>query len=148
DTLVALGRYRFRPSSKDETFLPGIRELRVRNTTGTVGTPTPNGLLAGEYTAPIFEFLFSEPAPAGGIDPLPANFWDLQFLAQGSGPYTGRLGQSGTLGQLSPWPGALVPTPGCGASGGGETQTFPDPGPPPAALPDTLAMSGTSVTVP
>src|SRR4051812_38105075 len=145
DVLAALGRFRFRPSSKDETFLPGVRELRVRNTSGTVPTPTPNGLLAGEYTAPIFEFLFSEPAPAGGIAPLPANFWDLQFLAQGSGPYTSRSGQSGMLGQLSPWPGPLVPAPGCGASGGGDVQTFPDPGPAPVANADTLSMSGTSV---
>jgi Bacterial Ig domain len=145
DVLVALGRFRFRPSAKDETFLPGIRELRVRNTSGTMATPTPNGLLAGEYTAPIFEFLFSEPAPAGGINPLPNNFWDLQFLAQGSGPYTGRLGQSGVLGQLSPWPGPLVPAPGCGATGGGETQTFSDPGPAPTALADTIGMTGTSV---
>ena len=144
DTLVALGRYRFRPSSKDETFLPGVRELRVRNTSGTVLTPTPNGLLAGEYTAPIFNFLFAEPAPAGGIAPLPANFWDLQFLAQGSGPYTGRLGQSGVLGQLSPWPGALTPTPACGATGGGETQTFAPMGQPPIAVADTIGLTGTS----
>jgi Bacterial Ig domain len=146
DTLVALGRFRFRPSSKDETFLPGVRELRVRNTSGTVLTPTPNGLLAGEYSAPIFEFLFSEPAPAGGIAPLPANFWDLQFLAQGSGPYTGRLGQSGTLGQLSPWPGPLVPDPGCGASGGGQTQIPAAIGPAPIAGPDTIGLTGTSAT--
>ncbi|HXI31871.1 MAG TPA: Ig-like domain-containing protein, partial [Vicinamibacterales bacterium] len=146
DTLVALGRFRFRPSSKDETFLPGVRELRVRNASGTVLTPTPNGLLAGEYSAPIFEFLFSEPAPAGGINPLPANFWDLQFLAQGSGPYTGRLGQSGMLGQLSPWPGALTPAPGCGATGGGDTQIPAPLGPAPIAGPDTVGVVGTSAT--
>jgi Big-like domain-containing protein len=147
DVLVALGRFRFRPSSKDETFLPGVRELRVRNTSGTVLAPTPNGLLAGEYTAPLFDFLFSEPAPAGGINPLPANFWDLQFLAQGSGPYTGRLGQSGMLGQLSPWPGALTPAPGCGATGGGETVIPPAIGPAPIAAPDTIGLTGTSATV-
>jgi len=144
DVLVALGRFRFRPSSKDETFLPGVRELRVRNTSGTVASPTPNGLLAGEYTAPIFDFLFSEPAPAGGINPLPANFWDLQFLAQGSGPYTGRLGQSGILGQLSPWPAAVTPDPGCGATGGGQTQIPPPLGPPPVANADTIGITGTS----
>src|SRR4051812_23451910 len=144
DVLVALGRFRFRPSSKDESFLPGVRELRVRNTSGTVLTPTPNGLLAGEYTAPIFDFLFSEPAPAGGINPLPANFWDLQFLAQGSGPYSGRLGQSGVLRQLSPWPGALTPAPGCGGAGGGETQIFAPSGPAPSATADTIGISGTS----
>src|SRR3954464_2331702 len=144
DVLVALGRFRFRPSAKDESFLPGVRELRVRNTSGTVLTPTPNGLLAGEYTAPIFDFLFSEPAPAGGINPLPANFWDLQFLAQGSGPYTGRLGQSGILGQLSPWPAAVTPDPGCGATGGGQTQIPAPLGPPPVANADTIGITGTS----
>jgi hypothetical protein len=143
DTLVALGRFRFRPSSKDETFLPGVRELRVRNVTGTAPTPTPNGLLAGEYTAPIFEYLFSEPAPAGGIQPLPNNFWDLQFLAQGSGPFTGRLGQSGILGQLAPWPGALAPDAGCGAN---TVAIPPTPTtPPPTALADTIGMTGPSL---
>ena len=146
DVLVALGRYRFRPSAKDETFLPGVRELRVRNASGTVLAPTPNGLLAGEYTAPLFDFLFAEPAPAGGIAPLPANFWDLQFLAQGSGPYTGRLGQAGMLGQLTPWPGALIPAPGCGASGGGTPQTFPPLGTGPTAGADTIGMTGTSAS--
>jgi hypothetical protein len=146
DVLVALGRFRFRPSSKDETFLPGVRELRVRNTSGTVASPTPNGLLAGEYTAPIFDFLFSEPAPAGGINPLPANFWDLQFLAQGSGPYTGHLGQSGILGQLSPWPAAVTPDPGCGATGGGQTQIPAPLGPPPVANADTIGITGTAAS--
>jgi hypothetical protein len=143
DTLVALGRFRFRPSSKDETFLPGVRELRVRNASGTMATPTPNGLLAGEYSAPIFEYLFSEPAPAGGIQPLPNNFWDLQFLAQGSGPFTGRLGQSGVLGQLAPWPGALAPDAGCGAN---TVAVPPIPSTPaPTALADTIGMTGTSL---
>ena len=107
-------------------------------------TPTPNGLLAGEYSAPIFEYLFSEPAPARGIAPLPNNFWDLQFLAQGSGPFTGRLGQSGMLGQLSPWPGALIPVAGCGSSGGGEPQLLPPLGPAPIAVADTIGVTGTS----
>ena len=144
DVLVALGRFRFRPSSKDETFLPGVRQLRVRNGTGTALAPTRNGLLAGEYTAPLFEFLFSEPAPAGGIAPLPANLYDLQFLAQGSGPFTGRLGQTGILGQLSPWPGDVIPTPGCGTPGGGETQTFPPVGDAPIAGADNIGLTGTS----
>src|SRR3954469_10687899 len=146
DVLVALGRFRFRPSAKDETFLPGVRELRVRNGTGTMPTPTPNGLLAGEYTAPIFEYLFSEPAPAGGIAPLPNNFWDLQFLAQGSGPFTGRLGQSGTLGQLSPWPGGLIPAAGCGSTAGGDPQVLPPMGAAPIAGADSVALVGTSAT--
>ena len=143
DTLVALGRFRFRPSTKDETFLPGVRELRVRNAAGTAPAPTPNGLLAGEYSAPLFEYLFSEPAPAGGIQPLPNNFWDLQFLAQGSGPFTGRLGQTGILGQLSPWPGALAPDASCGAN---TIAAPPVPTTPaPTALADTIGMTGASV---
>ena len=149
DTLVALGRYRFRPSSKDETFLPGARNVRVRAAPGTVATKTPNGLLAGEYTAPDFGFLFLEAAPAGGIAPPPYNFEDLQFLAQGSGPYTGGGPNPGTkslgdLGQLSPFPNAATPASSCG--GTGTTPPPPLTGTPPTAGSVTLALTGPSIT--
>jgi beta-lactam-binding protein with PASTA domain len=154
DSIAVFGRFRFRPSAKDETFLPGVRELRVRNGTGTAPTPTPNGLLAGEYTAPIFEFIFSEAAPAGGIPPPPLNLNDLAFLAGGSGPYYGGGTNAGStsqgmLGALSPWPGALVPVSTCGG-------TPPSPAPPltgagalgpaPTAGTDTVSLAGSSVT--
>jgi hypothetical protein len=55
DNLVALGRWRFRPSARDETFLPAVRMLMARNTSlSAIDRPvivTPNGLRAGEYGA-------------------------------------------------------------------------------------------------
>src|SRR6185295_1473452 len=56
------------------------------------------------------------------------------------------LGQSGMLGQLSPWPGALTPAPGCGATGGGDTQIPAPLGPAPIAGPDTIGVVGTSAS--
>jgi hypothetical protein len=64
-----------------------------------------NGLRAGQYRAPISEYIFPENRILG--DPLiPLNLQDLDFLARGSGPLTtrGRDG-GGTVGQLTPWPG-------------------------------------------
>src|SRR6185295_15277128 len=52
--------------------------------------------------------------------------------------------QSGVLGQLSPWPAAVTPDPGCGATGGGQTQIPPPLGPPPTANADTIGITGTS----
>jgi hypothetical protein len=85
-------------------FLPPTRELLVRSRTGVV-TTVANGLGAGQYRLPHFEFVF--PANLQPIDPLlPANFQDFPFLAQGSGP----LGGTGPLvGQLDPWPGEVLP---------------------------------------
>ncbi|BDG01922.1 PKD domain-containing protein [Anaeromyxobacter oryzae] len=109
------GRWRFRPPSKilsgpsAGTFLPPTRELRAR-ISGALDTATPTGLVAGSYKAPIFEFLFPEGLGIGA-GPVPANFQDFPFLAQGSGA----LSQGGAVvGQLVPWPGATPPTaPSC-----------------------------------
>lgn len=49
-----------------------------------------NGIKAGQYMAPMTEFIFPEPVVPGEI-PVPANFWDLGFLANGEGPGTGGL---------------------------------------------------------
>jgi hypothetical protein len=49
-----------------------------------------NGLFAGQYVAPTFDFIFAEAVVPG--DPIvPNNFWDLGFLANGEGPGTGPL---------------------------------------------------------
>jgi hypothetical protein len=64
-------------------------------------TTTPNGLVSGQYIAPVGEFVFPEGTGFG--DPvLPANFECLQFLVNGSSP---------TVGQLAPWPGNTTPPP-------------------------------------
>jgi hypothetical protein len=74
---------------------------------GAVPTVTTNGLLAGQYQAPIFEFLFPENAGVG--NPIvPNNFEDFPFLALGSGPLNGA---GPIVGQLNPWPGFPVPAP-------------------------------------
>src|SRR3954471_13224159 len=110
DTLVALGRWRFRPSAKDESFLPPTRMLRAYNVdlnaTKRPTILTPNGLSAGEYTAPIFEFIFSEGVPPGAAPPPMNDFDVLPFLVNGEGPYNGT---TRVTGQLAPWPGIVAP---------------------------------------
>jgi hypothetical protein len=51
---------------------------------------TANGLVAGEYTAPTFEFIFPENVMAGdGV--VPFDLWHLPFLRNGEGPGNGPL---------------------------------------------------------
>jgi hypothetical protein len=57
---------------------------------------TANGLVAGEYTAPTFEFIFPENVmPGDGI--VPFDLWHLPFLRNGEGP-----GAAGPL-EPAPW---------------------------------------------
>jgi K319-like protein len=136
---AVMGRWRFRPPSKVLTmpasgaFTPPTREMRA-TIIGATATTTTNGLLAGQYQAPIFEFLFPENANVG-TPIVPNNFEDFPFLAQGSGPLNG----TGPLvGQLNPWPGSPVPTPA----------SCPIPGTPTAnAGPGQSVSSGSVVTL-
>jgi hypothetical protein len=52
--------------------------------------PAANGLFAGQYLAPTFEYIFPENVVAGDAI-VPANLWDLGFLMNGEGAGTGRL---------------------------------------------------------
>ena len=104
------GRWRFRPGAplfdlKGFPFLPPTREVHATSLRGTV--LTLNGLSAGEYTAPNFEFILPENRGIGS-PVVPANFEAMPFLAQGSGPrYAfGTTTRLGFVSQLSPWPGA------------------------------------------
>jgi len=97
------GRWRFRPGAplfdlKGFPFLPPTREIHVVSVAGTV--TTMNGLSAGEYTAPVMEFILPENRGIGTPVP-PGNFETMAFLTQGSGPRGGMF-----TGQLDPWPGA------------------------------------------
>jgi len=137
------GRWRWRPGA-DAPFLPPTRMLRAVSGNGTyydwdsfdptTATVTPGGIKdAGQYSAPNFEFIFPENLGIGTV-PVPGNFQDFPFLANGSGPYSGAVpGESplGTLGQLKPWPGATAPaTPFCPADGSGAVFTpIADAGP-------------------
>jgi hypothetical protein len=123
------GRARLRTTIGN--FLPATREMRVASRTFTLGAPVDialptaktyaNGLLAGQYHAPNFEFIFPENLVLGG-PPVPFPFQEFPFLVDGTGTYTGHPllppGATGTLGQLSPWPGLTPPQPaGCGPVG-------------------------------
>jgi hypothetical protein len=60
------------------------------NVTCLKRAPAANGLYAGQYLAPVNEFIFPENRLPGDI-PVPFNFWDLGFLATGEGAGTGPL---------------------------------------------------------
>jgi hypothetical protein len=139
------GRWRWRPSD-DMPFLPPTRMLRATSGNGTYmdwntgDTKTPNGLAAGVYTAPNFEFIFPENLGIGSA-PVPANFEDFPFLAHGSGPYPAN--PAFRLGQLAPWPGAVAPvTPNCPADGSSAVYT-----PIADAGPNQTAKRGDRVTI-
>jgi len=125
-----IGRFRFLPSAG--AYLPPTREMRVVSRTlcgdnfapcalanALLPDPLPaNGLLAGQYHAPIFEFIFAENITLGDAV-VSANFQDLPFLYCGSGPLTTpSAGSDGPLvRQLDPAPWAApMPTPGFAAT--------------------------------
>jgi hypothetical protein len=100
------GRWRFRPGAplfdlKGFPFLPPTREVHVVSMSGTA--TTMNGISAGEYTAPVMEFILPENRGIGSPI-VPGNFETMAFLTQGSGPRGGAY-----TGQLDPWPGATRP---------------------------------------
>src|SRR3954453_14376325 len=139
------GRGRGGPGD-DAPFLPPTRMLRATTGNGvymdwnTGDMKTPNGLAAGVYTAPNFEFIFPENLGIGSA-PVPGNFEDFPFLAHGSGPYPAN--PSVRLGQLAPWPGAVAPvTPSCPDGGASAVYT-----PIADAGPDQTAKRGDRVTI-
>lgn len=109
------GRWRFRPPCTgltatfrfclgpldETTFLPATREVRAvidGAWSPASSAPQRNGLIAGQYHAPIQEYLFQENLP--GVAPPPINFATIPFLAQG-----GYKSSTGVLaGPLKPWP--------------------------------------------
>jgi len=136
------GRWRFRPPctaavATDKactppaggTFLPPTREVRaviegawVPPAAGQLSPTSANGLIFGQYHAPILEYIFPENIPGSPV--VPNNFNALDFLAKG-----GYTSSAGTLaGQLDPWPDSTVPAPACTApvanAGGPYTVAF------------------------
>ncbi|KAJ7145993.1 hypothetical protein C8R44DRAFT_5100 [Mycena epipterygia] len=105
-----VGRATFRLGKTDAS--PVTREVGFRYSNGVV--PGPRGLIAGQYSQPVFTYVFPELVAFG--DPEPVNQFDLfPYLAMGSGPFEyGNylelpLPTPTTVGQLSPWPGNTVP---------------------------------------
>ncbi len=123
---------------------------------GIGGTVAPrvislNGLTAGSYTLPNFQFIGPENLKVGA-PPVPFNFDTMQFLAQGSGPYFGAgplqtaLPQ-GIVGQIAPFPGTVAP-----ALAGCATLAPTDPlittqAPLASAGPSQVVASGSVVTL-
>ena len=116
-----IGRARFLPAAG--SFSPPTRNLRIVSRTlcksktqacyipqAYLDPKNPagkyaNGLVAGQYNAPNFEYIFTENLFLG--DPvLPNNFQDLAFLACGSGPLT-----TATAGDNPPIVDTLDPSP-------------------------------------
>jgi len=117
------------------TFLPATREMAVSSSSLTAGTTT---IVPGQYRAPVNEYLFPEQVVLGTPE-VPLTFEEFPFLANGSGPYIpfGGSVPGGSLGQLSPWPGATAPPP-CGA---------PPTGPTANAGPDQTVASEATFTL-
>jgi hypothetical protein len=116
-----IGRVRFVPAAG--SFSPPTRNMRIVSRTLCNSKTSPcfippayqdpknpvgkyaNGLVAGQYNAPNFEYIFPENLFLG--DPLlPNNFQDLAFLACGSGPLT-----TATAGTNAPIVDVLDPPP-------------------------------------
>jgi hypothetical protein len=125
-----IGRFRFVPNAG--AFLPATREVRVVSralcgdpfsscllANAVLPSPLPaNGLIAGQYHAPNFEFIFAENLVLGDAV-VPANFQDLPFLFCGSGPLTTPSAGAGgpVVRQLDPAPWAApMPTPSFAAT--------------------------------
>ena len=113
-----LGRFRT-PANNNGAFLPPTRNYRAVSRTMCANSSGPgspctldnragqqtvaNGLTAGQYTLPNFEFIFAENLVFGQAL-VPNNFQDLPFLFCGSGPVDGPGSNSPVVGQLDPPP--------------------------------------------
>lgn len=100
---------RFETTLDQQIFMPPPREIRARiNGIAGSSAATPltaaNGLVYGEYNAPVGEYIFPEGRVFGGKKPLPgtipANFEDLCFLSRGWWPDD----ETAPLEPLDPWP--------------------------------------------
>lgn len=143
------GRWRFRPpctiaagsppTQKDcsappgGVFIPPPREMRAV-IEGTHNAPTlaANGILAGQYHAPIGEYIFPENVPGSPI--VENNFNTIPFLAKGG--YTSATGM--LAGQLNPWPSNISATPAC------QTPVVSTSGPYTVAASGTVTVSGSA----
>jgi hypothetical protein len=89
-------------------FMPPTREMKAKIVGTPAGQIAANGLKAGEFSLPNFDFIGPERI-VRGQPMVPMNFQDFPFLAMGSGPLDGFGGVGPILGQLDPWPGDPAP---------------------------------------
>jgi hypothetical protein len=163
------GRWRFRPPcllfgavptdkqcvmNQANTFLPPPREVRAviqSAFTAPITAASPrsaNGIVYGQYHAPILEYIFPENVPGTALPEN--NFNTITFLAQG-----GYTSSAGTLvGQLNPWPSNVVPTITCvaavanagGPYGANSGQTIPVTGSATGTQPISYSWTATGGT--
>jgi hypothetical protein len=90
------------PQAPVNDLLTGAPVLTSLDTCLNNAAKTANGLMAGEYTAPTFEFIFPENVKPGDLL-VPYDFWHLPFIALGEGATTASpIGPS--VGPLEPAP--------------------------------------------
>jgi hypothetical protein len=128
---------------------PAVKEIQTQiQGSNPTNTTSANGLIYGQYTAPVSEYIFAENLGFGGLPIVPNNFEDFTFLALGHGPWDlydpyGTLFTPATLrpiqGQLSPWPGSPAPA-AVNCAGGGSA-------PPVIVVSDLSVASQTAVTI-
>ena len=131
-------------------FMPPTRNYTIRTRTQTLDPTTglrvdfvaANGILTGEFSLPLFEYIFPENHRLG--DPIiPNNYQDLPFLALGSGPVDGPGSGTAVLGQLVPWPGSAAPAAlTCAAGGGTPPVVTVDPAIISVAVGATVTLNG------
>jgi len=144
------GRWRFRPNGG--TFLPPMQNVGAQ-ISGTVSGVNNNGIVFNSYQLPNPEFIFPEDLVSGNMPPR-ANFADLPFLVNGTGPwptpgsiFDSELIQLGarraevpipqpsqSVGQLNPFPDNVTPAVGC------------SPNTPPGGLANAVASFSGSTT--
>lgn len=120
---VPLGRFRsqfLKGTNLGISMIPATKEIRTQ-IQGSSQVTAAHGLITGQYTAPVNEFIFAENLGFGGLPIVPNNFEDFAFLSLGQGPYDLYNPYIGTAngfnfttspiqGQLAPWPGTAAPT--------------------------------------
>ncbi|RDW64721.1 hypothetical protein BP6252_10372 [Coleophoma cylindrospora] len=110
-TAAPAGRCVYRMGKTDES--PAPRQVGFRLTSGTV--TLSNGIVAGQFVQPVFDYIFPELA-AFGANQFPNSFDLIPYLAKGGGPYVpGTFGIAlpaipVIVGQLSPFPMGVTPT--------------------------------------
>ncbi|KAJ6562301.1 hypothetical protein B0H19DRAFT_1259888 [Mycena capillaripes] len=142
-SVAPVGKITYRMGKVDAS--PATREVGFRYTSGT--SPGPRGIVAGQFTQPIFFFIFPE-LIAFGAQQVPLEFDVMPFLAKGSGPLefgnnlAAPLPTPTIVGQLSPWPGNIAPaTTSCGPLPTTTTSAAPSATPtPPSTTKDVITV--------
>ncbi len=97
---LPLGRYVFRAAKLQLTTLPLTREYRVVHSNGIYPQQVCNGLTAGQFQLPCFDYVTPEHTTQGSPQ-YPGNYQDLPFLLNGN------IAGGTPMGPLDPWPGRL-----------------------------------------